>query len=43
MLSKSEPMLLKCQIRTNTNKNGFPLPTKCLEGALKYSYQASII
>ena len=24
-------MLLKCQISTNTNKNGFCLPTKCLE------------
>ena len=36
-------MLLKCQINTNTNINGFPLPTKCLEGALQYSYLVSII
>ena len=31
-------MLLKCQINTNTNKNGFLLSTKCLEGVLEYSY-----
>ena len=31
-------MLLKCQIHTNTTKNGFLLPTKCLEVVLKYSY-----
>jgi hypothetical protein len=36
-------MLLKWQINTNTNKNGF-LPTeKCLERALIYSYLVSII
>ena len=28
MLFKRELMLLKCQISTNTNKNGFLLPTK---------------
>ena len=33
-----ELMLLKCQINSNTNKNGFLLHTKCLEGVLKYSY-----
>ena len=33
-----ELMLLKCQINKNTNKNGFLLPTKCLEGVLKHSY-----
>ena len=38
MLLKRELMLLKCQISTNTNKNGFLLPTKCLEGVLKYTY-----
>ena len=32
MLLKCELMLLKFQINTNTNKNGFLLPTKCLEG-----------
>ena len=36
-------MLLKCQINTNTNKNGFLLPTKCLEWVLKYSFLVSII
>ena len=40
---KCELMILKCQINTNTNKNGFLLPTKCLEGVLKYSYLGSII
>ena len=30
MLLKLELMLLKCQINTNTHKNGFLLPTKCL-------------
>ena len=43
MLLKRELMLLKCQISTNTNKNGFLHPTKCLEGVLKYSYEVSII
>ena len=38
MLLKFELMLLKCQINTNTTKNGFMLPTKCLEGVLKNSY-----
>ena len=38
MLLKCEIMLLKCKINTNTYKNGFLLPTKCLEGVLKYSY-----
>ena len=38
MLLKRELMLLKCQISTNTNKNGFLLPTKCLECVLKYSF-----
>ena len=36
-------MLLKCQINTNMNKNGFLLSTKCLERVLKYSYLISII
>ena len=36
-------MLLKCQINTNTNKNGFLLPTKCLEGVLNNSRLVSII
>ena len=31
------------KISTNTNKNGFLLPTKCLEGVLKYSYYVSIM
>ena len=35
MLLKWELMLLKWQINTNTNKNGFLLPTKCLERVLK--------
>ena len=43
MLLKRELMLLKSQINTNTNKNGFLLPTKCLEGVLKQSYLVSII
>ena len=43
MLLKWELILLKCQINTNRNKNGFLLPSKCLEGALKYSYLDSII
>ena len=43
MLLKRELMLLKCQIITNMDKNGFLLPTKCLEGVLKYSYLVSII
>ena len=34
---KCELMLSKCQINTNTNKNGFLLPTNCLEGVWKYS------
>ena len=38
MLLKCELMLLKCQINTNTYKNYFLLPTKCLEEVLKYSY-----
>ena len=38
MLLKSELMLLKCQINTNTNNIGFLLPTKFLKGVLKYSY-----
>ena len=38
MLLKRELMLLKCQINTNTKKNGFLLPTKCLGEVLKYSY-----
>ena len=37
MLLKCELMLLKCQIHTNTTKNGSLLSTKCLEGVLKYS------
>ena len=36
-------MLLISQINTNTNKNRFLLPTKCLEWVLKYSYLVSII
>ena len=40
MLLKCELMLLKGQINTNTNKNGFLLPTKKV---LKYSYLVSII
>ena len=43
MLLKCELMLLKCQISTNTNRTVFLLPTKCLEGVLKYSYLVSII
>ena len=43
MLLKYELMLLKSQINTNTNKNAFLLPTKCLEWVLKYSYLVSII
>ena len=35
MLLKCDVMLLKCQINTNTNKNRFLLPTKCLDGVLK--------
>ena len=42
MLLKFELMLSKCQINTNTNNYGFLLPTKCLEGVLKYSYLVSI-
>ena len=44
-----ELMLLKCEImllerpNTTTNKNGFLLPTKCVEWVLKYSYLVSII
>ena len=38
MLLKCELMLLKFKINKNTNKNGFLLPTKCLERVLKYSY-----
>jgi len=43
MLLKCELMLFKCRINTNANGNGFLLPTKCLEGVLKYSYLVSII
>ena len=43
MLLKCKLILLKCQINTNTNKNRFMFPTKCLEGVLKYSYLVSII
>ena len=43
MLLKCELMLLKSQINTNTNKNRFLFPTKCLEWVLKYSYIVSII
>ena len=43
MLLKCELMLLKFQINTNTNKNGFFLPTKFLESVLKYSHLVSII
>ena len=38
MLLKCELMLSKCQINRNMNKNEFLLPTKGLEGVLKYSY-----
>ena len=38
MLLKRELKLLKCQISTNTNRNRFLLPAKCLEVVLKYSY-----
>ena len=38
MLLKRELMLYKCQIDTNTNKNGFLHSTKCLERELKYSF-----
>ena len=37
-LLKCEIISLKSQINTNMNKNGFRLPSKCLEGVLKYSY-----
>ena len=43
MLLKYELMLLKCQINTNTNKNGCLLPTKCLERVSKYSCLVSTI
>ena len=43
MLFKCELMLLKCQINTNTKKQGFLHPTKCLEWVLKYSYLVTII
>ena len=43
ILSKCELMLLKCQINTNTNKNGILLSAKWLERVLKYSYLDSII
>ena len=39
MLLKCELMLLKFQINTNTNKNGFLLPTKCLEGVTHTKFQ----
>ena len=35
MLLKCKLMLLKCQIHTNMNKNGFLLPTKCLMSVQK--------
>ena len=38
MLLKCELMLFKCQINTDTYKNGCLLSTKCLERALKYSH-----
>ena len=43
MLLKCELMLLKSQINRKTIKNGFLLPTKCLEEVLNYSYLVSII
>jgi len=43
MLLRCELVLLKCQINTNTNKDGFLFSTKCLERVLKYSYLVSII
>ena len=43
MLLKCELMVLKSQINPNTNKNGFLLPTKCIDWVLKYSYLVSII
>ena len=36
MLLRCELMILKCHINTNTNKYGFLLHTKCLEGVLKF-------
>jgi len=43
MLLKCELMLFKCRINTDTNRNGFLLPARCLEGVLKYSYLVSIV
>ena len=43
MLLKCELMLLKCQINPNTNKNGFVLPTKCLEILiLSFNYKKNL-
>ena len=42
-LLKCEPMLLKCQISTNTIKKEFLLSTECLERFMKFSYLVSII
>ena len=43
MLLQCKIMLFKCQINTNTNKNGFLHPKKCLERVLKCSYLVSIV
>ena len=37
MILKCELMLLKNQINTNTNKNGFSFPKKCVERLFNYS------
>ena len=43
MLVKFTLMLVKCQINTNTNQNGFSFPTKCVERILNYPFFVSII